>query len=457
MDQNLEDSVNIQNANPQLDIVQDTYGYINLDRFGLASRKLNDVNLAISSENPKNIHPIISYKLNSKFLEVIFKDRKTRDTAVDQGYTLFSQLIQVELPRPKKYHRTIYLYGIHPAETNGNVKTFLETKLHLEVMSEFRMLTSPGTEIQNGGRSVVVSHDPSVTVPDFAMFSSTLHTHPSKISLWYPNMPKTCRNCHEIGHLSKNCQMPKFVVHAGAKSYASAVQDISHERADSVEQNSENINFVDMEPLANCFQKVGTSISTNNQLSLTEDQFIPFFTKGDIFSNFYDCSFQIDGQMYNSTEQFLFNQKAVFVGDMESATKILKNRDARNCKLIGEKNVKWSGSLGEWRDFALEKLRIANVAKYSQNEHLRKHLFATSPKILVETNPHDSFWGIGLKKTDANVQNQQNWKGANKMGYLLTEIRNELLKNPKLAIVDRKRSLDSPESVSRKRLSVSSI
>ena len=43
--------------------------------------------------------------------------------------------------------------------------------------------------------------------------------------------------------------MPKFVVHAGAKSYASAVQHISHERADSVEQNSENINFVDMEPL----------------------------------------------------------------------------------------------------------------------------------------------------------------------------------------------------------------
>lgn len=186
--------------------------------------------------------------------------------------------------------------------------------------------------------------------------------------------------------------------------------------------------------------------------------YVPFFTKGDIFSNFYECFFEIDGRQYCTTEQYLFSKKAIFVGDQTTADKIMRNRDARQCKLIGEQSVPWTGTLEEWRAFATDKLRVANMAKYSQNENLRRSLFATSPKILVETNPTDHFWGIGLKKGDKEVQDAQKWRGKNQMGFLLTDVRDELMKDPKMAII-RKRSYDmSPESfTTHKRSSINTL
>lgn len=121
--------------------------------------------------------------------------------------------------------------------------------------------------------------------------------------------------------------------------------------------------------------------------SITDKIDIPFFTKQDVFSNFYECKFDIDNYIYSTTEQYLFSQKALFVGDIDNGEKIKRNRDARTCKIIGEQNVKWPGSLEDWRSFATDKLRTANLAKYSQNEGLRRILFSTHPNTLVETNP----------------------------------------------------------------------
>lgn len=156
-----------------------------------------------------------------------------------------------------------------------------------------------------------------------------------------------------------------------------------------------------METLGNFSQKIDEA---NRNASKSECDFVSFFTKKDVFSNFFECSFDIDGRKYNTTEQFLFSQKALHVGDNESAEKIMRNREARTCKLIGEQNVKWTESIEKWRDFAVEKLRIANMAKYSQNETLRRILFETYPKTLVETNPSDSFLGVALKKGDKDIQ-----------------------------------------------------
>lgn len=70
---------------------------------------------------------------------------------------------------------------------------------------------------------------------------------------------------------------------------------------------------------------------------------------------------------------------------------------AHQCKRLGEEiqwpDVKQSES---WENFASQALYKANLAKFSQNEDLRKKLFATDPAILVECNPKDKFWGIGL-------------------------------------------------------------
>jgi ribA/ribD-fused uncharacterized protein len=39
-----------------------------------------------------------------------------------------------------------------------------------------------------------------------------------------------------------------------------------------------------------------------------------------------------------------------------------------------------------------------NVLKFQQNDDLKKRLIHTSPKLLVEANPHDCIWGIGLSR-----------------------------------------------------------
>ena len=58
---------------------------------------------------------------------------------------------------------------------------------------------------------------------------------------------------------------------------------------------------------------------------------------------------------------------------------------------------------------------------------MKKELFATHPKILVEANPHDQIWGIGLADCDQRAFSESSWNGLNLLGYILTEVRDELM------------------------------
>ena len=52
-------------------------------------------------------------------------------------------------------------------------------------------------------------------------------------------------------------------------------------------------------------------------------------------------------------------------------------------------------------------------------------LKATGKKLLVQSSPHDKFWGTGLHMRDKNINQMHLW-GNNKMGELLMEVRSEL-------------------------------
>jgi len=56
-----------------------------------------------------------------------------------------------------------------------------------------------------------------------------------------------------------------------------------------------------------------------------------------------------------------------------------------------------------------------------------KHiLLETQNKIIVEASPYDKIWGVALSENDKTINNPNNWKGENLLGFSLMEVRDML-------------------------------
>ena len=66
--------------------------------------------------------------------------------------------------------------------------------------------------------------------------------------------------------------------------------------------------------------------------------------------------------------------------------------------------------------------------QFTQNEELKGELISTYPKILVEASPLDTVWGIGLGAKDKRAHNRARWRGKNLLGYIITEVRDEIMR-----------------------------
>ena len=60
------------------------------------------------------------------------------------------------------------------------------------------------------------------------------------------------------------------------------------------------------------------------------------------------------------------------------------------------------------------------------DKYLADILF-TYPKVLVEASPLDRIWGIGLVEEDQCAWNESTWQGTNYLGYVLTEVRDDIM------------------------------
>jgi len=81
-----------------------------------------------------------------------------------------------------------------------------------------------------------------------------------------------------------------------------------------------------------------------------------------------------------------------------------------------------------WNNYAPGIVFRGNIAKFTQNEDLKKALLATKGTTLVEASPYDRIWGIGLKEDDPLAQDSTTWKGTNWLGQILTIVRKEIEK-----------------------------
>ena len=76
-----------------------------------------------------------------------------------------------------------------------------------------------------------------------------------------------------------------------------------------------------------------------------------------------------------------------------------------------------------WRQVREQIVLCGNFQKFLQNPPLRSFLLQTGDRILVEANPYDRIWGIGMSKYQSGIQDPGNWRGLNLLGFALMQVR----------------------------------
>lgn len=74
-----------------------------------------------------------------------------------------------------------------------------------------------------------------------------------------------------------------------------------------------------------------------------------------------------------------------------------------------------------WNEVNFWVVGSAVYAKFTSDQRLKEMLLATEDRELVEASPRDGIWGIRCGASRA--VDRKNWKGQNKLGVVLMEVR----------------------------------
>jgi ribA/ribD-fused uncharacterized protein len=147
------------------------------------------------------------------------------------------------------------------------------------------------------------------------------------------------------------------------------------------------------------------------------------FIKG-VFSQWRPTPFELEGHRFVTAEQWMMFAKASLFSDPARAGAILATPDPAEQKRLGQRVTNFDQEV--WDLWKVEIVYRGNRAKFTQNEGAARQLRATSPAMLVEANPRDWIWGVGLQIDDPGAVSPQAWKGTNLLGRILTRVRDEL-------------------------------
>jgi ribA/ribD-fused uncharacterized protein len=139
------------------------------------------------------------------------------------------------------------------------------------------------------------------------------------------------------------------------------------------------------------------------------------------FSNFYETEFELDGVKYKSAEHAYQGIKAKTFGDEEAFEKILKTKSAQSAKAAGKKVKDFKDET--WKEKKDEVMKTVLRAKFTQNLELRKKLLDSGDKVIANADSRDKYWGIGTSVNTTMAKDPAKWKGENKLGKMLEELR----------------------------------
>lgn len=160
----------------------------------------------------------------------------------------------------------------------------------------------------------------------------------------------------------------------------------------------------------------------------TSEKFTFFWKKDSPFSQWHDnhSVFYLEGIKFYCTEQYMMYCKAMLFGDYKTAEKMKQKEHPNNYKKWGREVKNFDKEL--WEKNCKQIVYRGNFAKFTQNARLLNELFNTKGTTLVEASPYDTIWGIGLKEDDQRAHSRDTWLGTNWLGEILTELREDLIK-----------------------------
>lgn len=139
------------------------------------------------------------------------------------------------------------------------------------------------------------------------------------------------------------------------------------------------------------------------------------------FSNFYETEFELDGVKYKSAEHAYQGIKAKTFGDEDAFNKIQKAKSAQSAKAAGKKVKDYKEET--WKEKKDEVMKSVLRAKFTQNLELRKKLLDSGEKLIANADSRDKYWGIGTSANTTMATDPKKWKGENKLGKMLEELR----------------------------------
>jgi ribA/ribD-fused uncharacterized protein len=155
------------------------------------------------------------------------------------------------------------------------------------------------------------------------------------------------------------------------------------------------------------------------------ERFTFFWRAGNPFSQWHPSEFTVNGVTYNCAEQYMMHQKALLFHDAAMAAQILAERSPAKQKKLGRRATNFNAHT--WENQCLKIVHDGSVAKFTQNEELKRALLATAGTTLVEASPLDQIWGVGLAAEDPRILDRASWLGKNLLGQTLTQVREELI------------------------------
>lgn len=143
------------------------------------------------------------------------------------------------------------------------------------------------------------------------------------------------------------------------------------------------------------------------------------------FSSWYESDFIDENNIkYNSVHQYMLYQKALLFNDFYQANQIINCYNINECDILG-KNIK-NTDKKTWDEYNYDITYYGNLLKFSQFKNIKDSLLETNNKIIGEASPHNKIWSIGYDKYDSRAYDVKKWRGQNKAGNILMDVRETL-------------------------------
>jgi ribA/ribD-fused uncharacterized protein len=127
---------------------------------------------------------------------------------------------------------------------------------------------------------------------------------------------------------------------------------------------------------------------------------------------------------FNCAEQFMMYCKAARFRDKETLLRVLASDSPKEQKRLGKLTSGFTD--GSWDEVKSKVVETGNIAKFGQNEKLKRVLLSTGDRLLCEAASKDRVWGIGYTQKHA-MEHERHW-GENRLGKALMMVREHLRK-----------------------------